>query len=151
MGTAYIFEPDEGTFWRQSEQLAASNGKRDDKFGAAVDIGEDYLIVGAPSHSAGGSDSGVSYIFALHENGWTQRGILVDDDTAIDDRFGGAVSISGNTAIVGAQENDDAGSNAAGAAYVFERQGTNWALQAKLFSNEATLGGTVRMRRLNKR
>lgn len=139
VGTAYIFEPDEGTFWRQSEQLAASNGKRDDKFGAAVDIGEDYLIVGAPSHSAGGSDSGVSYIFASHENGWTQRGILVDDDTAIDDRFGGAVSISGNTAIVGAQENDDAGSNA-GAAYVFERQGTNWALQAKLFSNEATLG-----------
>ena len=139
VGTAYIFVPDEGTFWKQSEQLVASNGKRDDKFGAAVDIGEDNLIVGAPSHSVGGPDSGVSYIFALHENGWTQRGILVDDDTAIDDRFGSAVSISGNTAIVGAQENDDAGSNA-GAAYVFERQGTNWALQAKLSPNTSTPG-----------
>lgn len=139
VGSAYIFVPDEGTFWKQSEQLVASNGKRDDKFGAAVDIGEDFLIVGAPSHSAGGPDSGVSYVFAHDEDGWTQRGILVDDDTAIDDRFGGAVSISGNTAIVGAQENDDAGSNA-GAAYVFVRQGTNWALQAKLFSNAATSG-----------
>ena len=139
VGTAYIFVPDEGTFWKQSAQIAASNGKRDDKFGASVDIGEDYLIVGAPSHSAGGSNSGVSYIFALHEDGWTQRGILVDDDTAIDDRFGGAVSISGNTAIVGAQENDDAGSNA-GAVYVFERHGTHWALQAKLLSGNPTSG-----------
>jgi hypothetical protein len=139
VGAAYIFVPDEGTFWKQSEQLVASNGKRDDQFGAAVDIGEDFLIVGAPSHSAGGPDSGVSYIFGLDENGWTQRAILVDQDTAIDDRFGGAVSISGNTAIVGAQENDDAGSNA-GAAYVFVRHGTNWALQAKLSPNKATLG-----------
>ena len=139
VGAAYIFVPDEGTFWKQSEQLVASNGKRDDQFGAAVDIGEDFLIVGAPSHSVGGPDSGVSYIFGLDENGWTQRGILVDEDTAIDDRFGGAVSISGNTAIVGAQENDDSGSNA-GTAYVFVRHGTDWALQAKLSANKATLG-----------
>jgi hypothetical protein len=53
------------------------------------------------------------------------------------DYFGTAVAISGDTVVVGAPSDDDAGTDA-GAAYVFVRSGTSWVHQQTLTS--ATLG-----------
>ena len=52
------------------------------------------------------------------------------------EEFGYSVSISGDYAVVGANWNDDNGSNA-GSAYIFKRTGTSWAQQAKLLSSDA--------------
>jgi hypothetical protein len=58
---------------------------------------------------------------------------LIVSDGGSNDNFGFSVSISGDYAIVGAPglaRNEDY----AGAAYIFEREGTNWVQQAKLSS-----------------
>ena len=57
----------------------------------------------------------------------------------LQNNFGHAVSIDGNTAIVGSPKSDDAGKNS-GAAYIFVRDGATWKQQAKLLPND--LGGS---------
>ena len=56
---------------------------------------------------------------------------LVAPDGAEGDDFGYSVSVSGDTAVVGARSDDDNGSGA-GSVYVFIRSGDLWTLQTKL-------------------
>src|SRR6266487_4852373 len=59
---------------------------------------------------------------------------LVPNDGAIGDLFGGlGVSMSGDTAVIGAPGKD----SGTGAAYVFVRSGTTWSQQAKLTASDA--------------
>jgi hypothetical protein len=68
-----------------------------------------------------------------------QAAQLTASDAEDEDYFGGSVAISGDTAVVGAYEEDGAGSNR-GAAYVFERnQGgaDSWGQVTKLTASDA--------------
>lgn len=61
---------------------------------------------------------------------------LTADDAALYDSFGWAVSLSGNTALVGAKEDDDGGEDS-GSAYVFREIGGSWRQVAKLTAADA--------------
>lgn len=50
--------------------------------------------------------------------------------------FGCSISVDGDTALVGAKQEDQGGSNA-GSAYVFVRSGTTWNEQQKLIAPDA--------------
>jgi hypothetical protein len=65
---------------------------------------------------------------------------LIASDKAAEDRFGKAVAISGNTAVVGAWQADPDGTEGAGAAYVFVRNGTTWSEQQKLAASDKAAG-----------
>ena len=89
--------------------------------------------MGARFDDDAGSDSGSAYIFTRGADGsWSQTSKLTAADAAADDDFGHSVSISGNTAIVGALANDDP-STESGSAYIFTRgaEGT-WRQTSKL-------------------
>ncbi len=58
-------------------------------------------------------------MFARSAGVWTQQQKLTASDAAAGDQFGVSVSVSGDTAVVGAYEDDDAG-DSSGSAYVFE-------------------------------
>ena len=60
-------------------------------------------------------------------------------DGAADDRFGEAVSVSGDIAVIGAARDDDNGSDS-GSAYVFEHAGSNWNQVAKLTASDGASG-----------
>ena len=60
-------------------------------------------------------------------------------DAATGDDFGGAVAIDGDVIVIGAPEDDDAGSSS-GAAYVFRFDGTDWAQEQKLSAFDADNG-----------
>jgi hypothetical protein len=62
---------------------------------------------------------------------------LVASDAAFQDILGVGVSISGDTAVVGAFNDTHADGTAAGSAYVFVRSGTTWTQQAKLVAGDA--------------
>jgi len=61
---------------------------------------------------------------------------LLASDGAASDYFGWSVAISGDTAVVGAYNDDDKGSNS-GSAYVFVRSGDTWTQQAKLLASDS--------------
>ena len=61
---------------------------------------------------------------------------LTASDGAATDYFGRSVSVSGDTAVVGAHYDDTAGGTNAGSAYVFVRSGTVWTQQQKLTASD---------------
>ena len=63
-------------------------------------------------------------------------------DGSVSDRFGRAVAIDDDYAVVGAFADDDHGLNS-GSAYVFRREGTEWSQQAKLTASDAISGDST--------
>ncbi|KPK47352.1 MAG: hypothetical protein AMS22_16695, partial [Thiotrichales bacterium SG8_50] len=64
---------------------------------------------------------------------------LVADDGSANDFFAFSVALAGDTAVIGAQGDDDNGGNS-GAAYVFDRTGSGWSQQAKLTAEDGAAG-----------
>ena len=60
-------------------------------------------------------------------------------DGASGDDFGAAVGVDGTITVVGAPEDDDAGSSS-GAAYVFRFDGLQWVQEQKLTASDAASG-----------
>jgi hypothetical protein len=130
-GSAYVFVR-EGTAWTEQAKLAASDAAAGDEFGTSVSLSGETALVGAfVDDHAGGADAGSAYVFVRTGTTWTEQAKLVAPDAASEDHFGYAVSLSGETAIVGARF------DGAGSAYVFVRNGTAWTAQAKLVASDA--------------
>lgn len=126
-GVAYVFRTD-GTSWALEATLAPSDPVALDHFGAAVAIDGDYLVVGAPGATSGGrAEVGAAYVFERVGAMWQQQRRLEPSDTHSVNEFGDAVAIRGDYLVVGdpVQHQPVAGT---GAAYVYRRNGTNWAL-----------------------
>ncbi len=64
---------------------------------------------------------------------------LLAGDGEAGDSFGVSVSLSGDRVLVGAFLDDDKGA-VAGAAYVFVRSGSGWALESKLVPADGAAG-----------
>jgi hypothetical protein len=79
------------------------------------------------------AQQGQAYVFARAGTSWSQQAVLVDSATgAAGDWFGMSVSLSGDTAIVGAGMKPVGANTRQGQAYVFVRAGTSWSEQAVL-------------------
>ncbi|REJ76430.1 MAG: hypothetical protein DWQ47_12560 [Acidobacteria bacterium] len=147
-GSAYVFLRNQGGVdnWGELQKLTASDAAATDNFGRSVSISGDTLVVGAHLDDDTASESGSAYVFTRNEGGvdnWGQLQKLVASDAAMDDNFGYSVSISGDTVVVGAYGNDDAGAES-GSAYVFARNlgsvADSWGQQAKLTASDAAAG-----------
>ena len=134
-GSAYIFTRS-GSTWSQQAKLTASDAAANDHFGYSVSISSDTTVVGAYWNDDAGSDSGSAYVFTRSGSTWSQQAKLTASDAAANDLFGGDVSVSGDTAVIGAQGDADAGSSS-GSAYVFTRSGSTWTQRAKLNASDA--------------
>ncbi|MCK5032520.1 MAG: hypothetical protein KAS18_02775, partial [Calditrichia bacterium] len=117
-GSAYIFEFD-GSSWVEQQKLLANDGAANDYFGTSVSINGNTAIVGAIFDDDNGSASGSAYIYQFNGSIWTQQQKLTASDGAASDRFGVSVSIHGNTAIVGADGDDDNGTSS-GSTWIYE-------------------------------
>ena len=131
-GAAYVFVRS-GTSWTQQAKLTASGGAGGDQFGASVSVSAGTAVVGAPG---AGSLVGAAYVFIQSGSSWAQQAKLSATDGAAGDSFGDSISLSGNTAAVGAL----AKNSGRGAAYVFARSGTNWTQQAELTASDGANG-----------
>ena len=121
-------------------KLAASDPDADDGFGGAAAIHGDTVLVGSPGDDDAGGQSGAAYVFVRSGTSWSQQAKLTASDAAADDRFGISVSVNGDTAVIGAYGDDDAGSQS-GSAYVFARDaGRTGRQQAKLTASDAAAG-----------
>ena len=134
MGSAYIFEYNDGS-WAPQEKLVASDYDIDDRFGQSVSISGDCAVVGAWLNDACGVNAGSAYVFYRNEGGtnvWGQLKRLDAADAAKQDRFGYSVSINGEYVIVGAIGDD----SYKGSAYIFRYKDSDWTQQAKLTASD---------------
>jgi hypothetical protein len=154
----------------------ASNPDAGDRFGGDISLSGDTLVVGASledssargingnqaSNSASGA--GAVYVFVRNGTTWSQQAYLKASNIGASDGFGTSVSLLGDTLAVGAPSeasaargiNGDQNDNSAlgaGAAYVFQRSGTQWTQQAYIkasntdandhFGNRLALSGNT--------
>ena len=109
---AYVYERTGGA-WAQSARL----GTWSHTFGAAVALDGQTILVGRDGGNLP-SQTGVAYVFQPVDGAWTLVNQLQAWDGGGGERFGSAVALSGNTAVVGAMQHmGPAGGS--GAAYVF--------------------------------
>ena len=127
-------------------KVLASDGAASDSFGLPVDVSGDIAIAGANGKDDNGLNSGAAYILERDSvtGDWSEKVKLLASDGAQGDSFGSFVSISGDTALVGAGLTDDNGTDS-GSAYVFVRNpgdGT-WSEQAKLLPTDGKAGDKI--------
>ncbi len=145
-GAAYIFTRDSNENWNQQAKLVPNDFKVSGiggsvGIGRSVSISGDTAIIGAPLSDDNGFSTGSAFIFTRDSNGdWSQQEKLLANDRSRNDNFGGSVSISGGTVIIGAHQNDDNGS-LSGSAYIFVRDNNGgWNQQVKLLANDGSNG-----------
>jgi WD40 repeat protein len=119
-GKAYIFNVTTGALLYTLNNPNAYGTSAYDVFGYSVAISDNYAIVGAYlEDDLAGTDSGKAYIYNVTTG--AQLFTLNNPNaynTSYNDNFGYSVTISGNYAIVGANE-DDAGGAGSGKAYIY--------------------------------
>ena len=147
-GSVYVFlKPSAGwAGWKDladdakdalTAKLTASDAASLDYFGhsvaVSVDTDSETVLVGAYQDNDEVNDledSGSAYIFVkpTSNEGWTdatETAKLTPNDAADDDYFGTSVALDGDTAVIGAPEDDDNGIDS-GSAYVFVKPDSGW-------------------------
>ena len=153
-GAAYLFVRS-GESWSQEAYLKASNAEAGDKFGSAVAIYDQSVVVTAIQEdssdtgvdgsqtSNGAPGSGAAYVFARNGTIWEQQAYLKASNTETTDGFGHSVTVWDRTIAVGAIREDSAAAGvdgygsdnsalSAGAVYVFRWNGLSWSHEAYL-------------------
>src|SRR5262245_31788006 len=154
--------------------LKVSNPGEDDRIGIgdplvgvtlAMSADGNTLAVSTPHEDSGATgvngnqqdesawDSGAAYVFSRNGNTWVQQAYIKPSNTQSSDKFGFALSLSGdgNTLAVGAILEDssargingnqmDNSAESSGAVYVFARSGTTWAQQAYVKASNTDAG-----------
>ncbi len=133
-GAAYVFTR-MGTTWTQQAKLVGSDTVPGDTFGIDVSLDDDTVIVGAVNDDDQGPYSGTAFVFTRTGTTWTQQAKLLASDGTYWDWFGGSVSLQGDTALIGAADDEDNGAGS-GSAYVFTRTGTTWSEQQHLLASD---------------
>jgi hypothetical protein len=123
--STYVFTRT-GTTWTQEAKLIPSDGTIG--FGYSVCLEFDTALIGAKTDDDNGVWSGSAYVFAHTGTTWMQQQKLLASDGTDYDWFGISVSLSGDTALIGAWGDDDNG-NESGSAYIFTREGETPNLQ----------------------
>ena len=125
--------------WCEQSKLMAADASDRDRFGFWVDIDGDTVVVGARQDDDGGPNTGSAYVFVRSGTSWSQQAKLNASDAGPFDRFGTSVSLSGDTAVIGAGEADGLEAES-GKAYVFTRTGTTWSEEARLTAGDQSAG-----------
>ncbi len=135
-GAAYFFARS-GTTWIQQQELTAPQSTNVASFGWAVVVAGDTAVVGQANPGMGPSSA---YVYVRSGTAWALQQELPDGapvDAGAGDGFGSALSLSGDTAIVGAPVTALGGN---GAAFVFVRSGSTWTLEQQLVASDGQTG-----------
>ncbi len=128
-GSAYVFR-NSGGVWSEEQKLTASDAEDLDEFGFSVDVSGNVVIVGARMEN----DRGAAYVFRFNGTTWVEEQKITNGTGGIDDEFGFAVGVDGDTAAIGALL---AGVSGTGLVQVFRESGSVWSLEQELTASDA--------------
>jgi hypothetical protein len=128
----------EGANWTLQQTLSAHDEEPnlDDNYAWSVAISGDTLVVSALTDCTAGFAAGAAYVYVRNGTTWSLQQKLTAGDPASFSSFGISVDVTGDTVVVGAHSDDDAGYGT-GAAYVFHRNEGLWTEQQKLKASDA--------------
>ena len=146
-GAAYIFELDGKNGWEQAFKLEPDDGGFFDYYSRDLDLSDDLIVIGSPSHDIQGSQNGAAYVYektSLITGGesWQLKDKLSDSNGSSGDRFGRAISISGDSSIlIGANSRDSDGKSDSGAVFAYRKSGQgDWSLNQIIIPSDSDAG-----------
>lgn len=170
-GSVYAFDRNVDGIWIESQKIVAWDRQPDfgggdetmsvgdymdidygDLFGCTIAISGDFMIVGAnnndfnPDGFGGQRQAGAAYIFQRLDGVWVEDQKLCATIRSGWDRYGYAVDIDSNVAVVGAKAEDQSEFEAAflhnaGSAYIYERDADgNWFTVQKIDASDRGVG-----------
>jgi hypothetical protein len=131
-GAVYVFNRS-GSSWSEQAVLSPADGSTGDQLGCSMALSGDTLLAGAQGKTF---QTGTAYVFVRAGSAWREQARLTSGDSAVNDKFGSAVGVSGNAAVIGTAEK--AGSR--GAAYIFYRRNSAWSQRDKLTASDGSGG-----------
>jgi hypothetical protein len=126
--TVFIYEKIAGS-WTFRDKVVQSDPVAGDRFGVAIALVGDYLLVGAPQRNNG---SGAVYSFIRSGVDWVQSAILTPSNPQVNSRFGAAISMASATALIGAPGYPSNGIDR-GTVYNFSRNISTWSQVQQLW------------------
>jgi hypothetical protein len=135
-GSAYVYVRNPATdTWSLQQKIPAPPGSGGmDWFGYSVSISGDTALIGVGRDDDQAENSGSAFVYVRDpvSGTWSQQQKLLPSDGGFRGYFGNAVSVDGDTAIVGAT-----GAGGMGAAYVFVRDPATsvWSEQQKMVAS----------------
>jgi len=137
-GAVYMHRWD-GLAWNADGKVVASDPADTDRFGSAVTLSGDRLLVGAPLADVSSLvDSGAVYAYGYDGFTWGNEVKLTSLDFDAGDQFGITLAVDGDVAVIGAT-----GEGGTGSAYVFRHNGTSWEEEQKLTPTGAAAGDAI--------
>ena len=102
-GAVYVFRYG-GATWVEEQELLASDSAFQDGFSLSVSVSGGVTVVGAVGDDDNGAQSGSAYVFRYDSKSdtWVEEQKLLPSDQGGADQFGRAVSLDGDTAVIGA-------------------------------------------------
>ena len=137
MGSAFVFSCGN---WANGQKIVASDRRIGDTFGFSVAVNGGRLIVGAIGNDGGNvSNAGAAYAFERGTNGvWSETQKLIANNPEAGAALGQSVDLGSSRAVVGAMFANVSGVSNAGAAYVFDLEGSTWSQSARLVADDPT-------------
>ncbi len=124
--------------WTFDGSLWAGDMSANARFGEAVAVDGDRLLVGAPAADDSVADCGAAYVFERNGASWVQVAKLLAPVPVSGEEFGAAVALRGDVAVVGASLADAPGGLAdSGAVHVFRRVNGAWIATALAWGERA--------------
>ncbi len=125
------------TTWTEEAQLTAPESGVADAFGWCAALDGDTALLGAPSRDVGGlEDAGAAYVVVRDAGSWTTQAYLLAGGLESFADFGTSVALAGDTALVGAPNDDVGVFMNAGSAFLFTRSGASWSSGAVLQADQ---------------
>lgn len=123
-----------GEVWNPVQTLAAPDAAAGDRFGSAIALDGNTLVIAALTDDDNGSNSGATYVFDRPDEAsdftFTQK--LLGIDSRSRDLFGSSVAIDGRYIAVGSRLDDDRGSSSGSAEVFFHNDAGTWVSQQKI-------------------
>ncbi|NQV07134.1 hypothetical protein HQ535_11315 [bacterium] len=125
-----------GTSWSLTDTIFPDQQASSDNFGTALAADAGTLA------ASGDQGLGLDSVWTYERGSPYAPQQIIEDPHGTDvesDGFGDAIDLSGDRLIVGATGEDTEGANA-GAAYLYERSGTDWGTGTRFTASDATAG-----------
>jgi len=128
--------------WELEQKLLPIDSKPSYRFGRAVGIFKNVIVVGASQDNEMGETSGVVYVFSRNSVKWIQITKLYSLKSSTNDNFGVSLNVYEDVVLVGAPWYGTGRFIRSGCVYVFGRNETDvWVQTNKLYSSKPSNNG----------
>ena len=132
-GCAYIFQYN-GTNWDETKIISSDN-MAGDEFGYSAAVDGDTVVVGAKNDN---NSVGSAYVYKWNGSEWLETKLTASDGDN-GDEFGRSVSITGNTILVGANNDSTDTGTRTGSTYMYQWNGNEWQ-ETKITASDGATG-----------